>query len=105
MGKAKKAKKKPGVMLYFDLAPTFEAMSGDDCRELVLAILHYAELKQDDHPKGCSYFWGTIKRRIDDDDAAYYDRVNRSGYEGYKAQAERDGKTPLSYAEWLANRA
>ena len=89
-------------MLYFDFARSFEQMNLEDLGGLFLAILHYGEFGQDDNPKGTGFLWEYIKNKIDDDTEAYAERLRKSEYGGYKAQAEKKGETFLSYQEWLA---
>lgn len=68
-----KNKKKPGVMLYFDIRPSLSRMTKEQQGEMFCAILDYGEYgTEPEFSDQTLYFvWDFIKPRLEKDDEAY----------------------------------
>lgn len=66
-------RKKPGVMLYFELEPLLREMHPEDGYALILAILAYARCGTPPQfsSAALNYAWAFVRAGIDRDDARY----------------------------------
>lgn len=97
------AKRRPGVMLYFDIAPSVERMDVPQKAALLDAILRYGEFAEEpDFHKDprLDVTWSFIKQRIDHDGSAYEEKCEKARYSTYVREAEKKGKQPLAYDAW-----
>ena len=67
------AKKKPGVMMYFDLLPRFKKLTFEQCGRMTIAIMEYAQdgIVPEFDDAILSIYWDFIKEKVDKDDEAY----------------------------------
>ena len=67
------AKKKPGVMMYFDLLPRFKKLTFEQCGRITIAIMEYAQdgIVPEFDDAILSIYWDFIKEKVDKDDEAY----------------------------------
>ena len=70
-------KKRPGMILYFELRSVFAQLSGENCRALLLAMMDYADsgLVPEQLDPSLVYVWALIRSRLDADDQRYQSRV------------------------------
>lgn len=97
------AKRRPGVVLYFEMAPAVERMNVEQKAALLDAILKYGELgaEPDFHEDSrLDVTWSFVKQRIDQDGAAYEEKCEKARYSTYVREAEKKGKQPLTYDAW-----
>lgn len=103
MGGGNVAKKRPGVMLYFDMSPSVERMDIHQKAALLDAILRYGEFgKEPDfrNDPRLDVTWTFVRQRIDMDGAAYEEKCEKGRYATYVREAEKKQKTPLTYEAW-----
>ena len=97
------AKKRPGVVLYFEMSPAVERMNTEQKAALLDAILRYGEygIEPDFHedPR-LDTTWSFIKQRIDQDGDAYEKKCEKARHAVYVREAEKKGKPPLSLEAW-----
>lgn len=97
------AKKRPGVMLYFDMSPSVERMDIHQKAALLDAILRYGEFGEEpdfrNDPR-LDVTWTFVRQRIDIDGAAYEEKCEKGRYATYVREAEKKQKTPLTYEAW-----
>lgn len=97
------AKKRPGVMLYFDIGPSVERMDVTQKAALLDAILRYGEYGDDpdfhNDPR-LDVTWSFIKQRIDNDETAYAEKCEKARYSTYVREAEKNGKKAIAYDAW-----
>ena len=97
------AKKPPGVMLYFDMAPAVEKMDTAQKAALLDAILRYGEFGEEPNfykdPR-LDVTWSFIKRRIDADSDNYAAKCEKNRHNAYIREAEKRGMHPLPYEVW-----
>lgn len=97
------AKKRPGVMLYFDMSPSVEKMNVNQKAALLDAILRYGEFAEEPDFRSdprLEVTWSFIKQRIDHDGSAYAEKCEKGRYATYVREAEKKQKTPLTYDAW-----
>ena len=70
-------RKKPGVMLYFELFPFLKGLPEDDFKTLVLAILEYGEygVIPQFEDKALALVWPLVQARVKRDGERYDDSV------------------------------
>ena len=96
-------KTRPGVMIYFDVAPVIEQMNDSQQAALLRAYISYGrdgvapDFQQDPRLDTAWYF---IKNSIDRDGAAYTEKCEKSRYATYVREADKKQKEPVSYAVW-----
>lgn len=97
----KEKSNKPGVMIYFDIRRQVERLSREQCGDLLMAILDFAEFGTeptlDDMTGMC---FDGLRPRIERDGKKYEDKVQKSKYAVYVRETEKHGEIPLDYAEW-----
>ena len=95
-------KKKPGVMVYFDLRGMLKLLPDAEKGKLFEAILEYGET-------GCvgeltdtlRIVWPLIQQRLDVDSLQYDKKVVKIKYAAYTRWANEHGETVMSYEIWL----
>ena len=95
-------KKKPGVMVYFDLRGMLKLLPDAEKGKLFEVILEYGET-------GCvgeltdtlRIVWPLIQRRLDVDSLQYDKKVVKKKYAAYTRWANEHGETVMSYEIWL----
>ena len=93
---------RPGVMIYFDMAPAMKFLSFEQKGRLLDAILQYAEsgLEPDFDDPMLGMAWFFVVNRIDKDGEAYEEKVEQKRYAVYCREAKKNGATPLAFEEW-----
>lgn len=96
-------KKKPGVMLYFDILPALEMMSSQERGDFFLYILNYAQNHTETELKSeiSKGVWAMMKGRIDYDDARYKEICRKRSYAAYVKKLKDKGHDPLDFEDWL----
>ncbi len=95
-------KKKPGVMVYFDLRRMLKLLPDAEKGKLFEAILEYGET-------GCvgeltdtlRIVWPLIQQRLDTDSLQYDKKVMKKKYAAYTRWANQHGEEVMSYEQWL----
>ena len=96
------AKKRPGVMLYFDWIPALERLSPAERGELLMAVLTYAQNGKEPvfNDRLMLYAWACIRPHIDADEERYNqlvqqrrDAVNKR-WEGTREPRQSTADTP-----------
>ena len=95
-------KKKPGVMVYFDLRRMLKLLPDAEKGKLFEAILEYGET-------GCvgeltdtlRIVWPLIQQRLDMDSLQYDKKVMKKKYAAYTRWANQHGEEVMSYEQWL----
>ena len=97
---------RPGVVLYFDIRPALNRLTREQCGDLLLAVLNYAEFGEKpelDDLVGMAF--DLIAPRIDRDAAKYAEKQQKSRYAVYCRKAQADGQQCLEFEDWLAAEA
>lgn len=95
-------KKKPGVMVYFDIRQTLEHLSDRHVAALFRAILEYGETgRRPKLPDKLLVLWPLVEMRIDTDDSRYRERVYAGKYGAYVRNMKKEGIEPVCYSAWL----
>ncbi len=95
-------KKKPGVMIYFDMRRMVKLLTDEETGKLFEAILDYGET-------GCAgeltdtlrIVWPLIQQRLDIDSFQYDKKVVKKKYAAYTRWANEQKENVMSYAQWL----
>ena len=87
-------RKKPGVMLYFELFPFLKGLPEDDFKTLVLAILEYGEygVIPQFEDKALALVWPLVQARVKRDGERYDDIVAQRRKAAEKRWSQ-DGKS------------
>lgn len=97
------AKKRPGVVLYFDMAPAISKLTDSEKGVLLSAILNYGENgifpNFSTNPR-LDTTWIFIMQRMNKDNESYLERCEKSRYATYVREAEKKMRTPLTYEAW-----
>lgn len=104
------AKKRPGVILYFDTKPAMKRLNKEQKGSLLEAILEYGEfgIMPDFHNDPyLQLAWDFIYPRIDSDGEAYMKKVGSNFYGVYCREAKKKGVEPIAFEIWnsLSNEA
>lgn len=94
-------KKKPGVMVYFEMIDAVDHLSDKGAGVLFKSILRYA--REGEEPKLTATLqplWGLIRGRIDTDDRVYREKALRNQYNVYVRWQRQQGMEPLPYEVW-----
>lgn len=104
-----KKKKKPGVLIYFDIAPAIKSLTDEQAGKVFKAILDYAETgefpefsKEDEIVR---LFLVFIKSHIDRDTEAYNTKVESRKYARYCRAMKEIDMIPMEYEEWRISHA
>ena len=96
-----KVKKRPGVMIYFDLLPAIEHLSREERGDLLMAIMQYASNGTDFEFTGAlAVAWAMIRPKIDRDEERYDNVVIDRQYGPYCREARKRGDTPIDAEQW-----
>ena len=95
-------KKKPGVMIYFDMRRMVKLLTDQEKGKLFEAILDYGET-------GCvgeltdtlRIVWPLIQNKLDTDSLQYDKKVVKRKYASYTRWSKEHQEIPLSYEDWL----
>ena len=99
-------KRKPGVMVYFDMRQTLEHLSDRHVAALFRAILEYGETgRRPKLPDKLLVLWPLVEMRINTDDSRYRENVRKRKYAAYCRWAAKKDIEPLCYEEWLAQQS
>jgi len=97
---------KPGVMIYFDMAPILDRLSDKNAGILFRAILEYGATGQEPElPDRLRLVWPMIQMRLMADDQRYQTIIYKRKYAAYSRWAKYHGQTPVSYDQWLCELA
>ena len=97
-------KKKPGVMVYFELRGMLKLLSDAEKGKLFEAILEYGET-------GCvgeltdtlRVAWPLIQMRLDLDNTRYEFVTFKRKYAAYTRWAKEHGEVPKSFDDWMTD--
>ena len=96
-------KKKPGVMVYFELRGMLKLLSAAEKGRLFEALLEYGATgmveELSDTPKVA---WPLIQMRLDMDNTRYEFTVYKRKYAAYTRWAKEHGEEPLEFEAWMA---
>ena len=96
-------KKKPGVMVYFDLRGMLKLLPDAEKGKLFEAILEYGETGSvGELTDTLRIVWPLIQRRLDSDSLQYDKKVVKRKYASYNRWAKEHNEKILSYEDWLA---
>ena len=98
-------KKKPGVMIYFELRAMLKLLPDEEKGKLFEAILEYGET-------GCirelsdtlRIVWPLIQNRLDSDSLRYNLVGLKRRYAAYVRWAKEHFEEPKSYADWISEK-
>ena len=73
------AKKRPGVMLYFDWLPALRSLTCEEQGQLLMAVLTYAQTGEIPrfHDRTMAFAWAAIQPHIDADEQRYAEVVEK----------------------------
>ena len=95
-------KKKPGVMVYFDLRGMLKLLTDAEKGKLFEAILEYGETgiesELDDKLKVA---WPLIRMRLDMDNTRYEFVGYKRKYAAYTRWAKEHGEEPKEFENWM----
>ena len=96
-------KKRPGMILYFELRSVFAHLSGENCRTL-LAMMDYADngLAPQGLDPSLICVWELIRARLDADDQRYQSRVRaarRAALIRWQGTGDADACAPCQHSE------
>ena len=97
------AKKRPGVILYFDTKSAMKLLNKEQKGELLDAILEYGEYGTSPDFNADPYLqlaWEFIYPRIDSDGEAYGKKISTNFYGTYCREAKKKGIDPISFDLW-----
>lgn len=87
---------KPAVLLYLDTLPLLELLTDEEAGQLFKATLHYAAgEKPEITSPSVIKIWPFVKRRIEEDNKTYHDKVQSTRFAVYR----RDHPT-VSREQW-----
>ena len=97
-------KKKPGVMIYFDLRGMLKLLPDAEKGKLFEAILEYGETGQvGELTPTLKIVWPLIQKRLDVDSLQYDKKVVKKKYAAYTRWATEHKENVMSYSLWLEN--
>ena len=95
-------KKKPGVMIYFDLRKMLKLLPDSEKGKLFEAILDYGETgSTGELTDTLKIVWPLIQMRLDSDSLQYDKKVVKRKYAAYSRWANEHGDTVMEYEDWL----
>ena len=95
-------KKKPGVMVYFDLRKMLKLLPDTEKGKLFEAILEYGETgKVGELTETLQIVWPLIQRRLDVDSLQYDKKVIKKKYAAYVRWSSEHNEAVMCYAQWL----
>ena len=95
-------KKKPGVMVYFDMRKMVKLLTDSDKGKLFEAILDYGETGQiGELTDTLRIIWPLVQNRLDIDSLQYDKKVVKKKYASYTRWTKEHNEIPLPYEDWL----
>ncbi len=97
-------KKKPGVMVYFDLRGMLKLLPDVEKGKLFEAILEYGETGHvGELTDTLKIVWPLIQKRLDVDSLQYDKKVVKKKYAAYTRWANEHRENVMPYGQWLEN--
>ena len=94
--------KKPGVMIYFDVAAAMEPLNYTDKGRLFQAIMNYAQYGEvPELPQKLRTLWPLLTSRMDLDSARSQRTVIHRKYAAYRRWEQHKFREPLPLVEWM----
>ena len=95
-------KKKPGVMVYFDLRGMLKLLPDVEKGKLFEAILEYGETGSiGELTETLALIWPLIQSRLDKDSFRYDKTVVKRKYSAYTRWAKEHSEEPMLFDDWL----
>ena len=95
-------KKKPGVMVYFDMRRMVKLLTDEEKGKLFEAILDYGETGQaGELTDTLRIVWPLIQDRLDKDSFQYDKKVVKRKYAAYTRWANEHQEAVMPYGDWL----
>ena len=95
-------KKKPGVMVYFDMRKMLKLLPDKEKGILFEAILDYGETGETGElTDTLRIIWPLIQRRLDVDSLQYGKKVVKKKYAAYVRWSNEQGENVMRYEQWL----
>ena len=95
-------KKKPGVMVYFELRGMLKLLSDTEKGKLFDAILEYGETGHvSELTDTLKVAWPLIQMRLDADTDRYTAVGMKRRYAAYVRWAKEHGEEPIVYSDWV----
>ena len=95
-------KKKPGVMIYFELRGMLKLLTDQEKGRLFEAILTYGETGWvPELSPTLKVAWPLIQMRLDMDTERYAQVGMKRRYAAYVRWAKEHGQDPLLYSDWI----
>jgi len=95
-------KKKPGVMIYFELRGMLKLLPDAEKGQLFEAILEYGETGQlPELSPTLRVAWPLIQMRLDADTNRYTHVGMKRRYAAYVRWAKEHGEEPIAFSEWV----
>ena len=98
-------KKKPGVMVYFDMRRMVKLLTDEEKGKLFEAILDYGETGQTGElTDTLRIVWPLIQDRLDKDSFQYDKKVVKKKHAAYTRWATEQQEAVMPYAQWLESK-
>ena len=98
-------KKKPGVMVYFDLRGMLKLLPDAEKGKLFEAILEYGETGAvGELTDTLRIIWPLLQRRLDVDSLQYDKKVVKRKYAAYTRWANEHMEPVMPYEQWLEHK-
>ena len=95
-------KKKPGVMIYFDMRRMVKLLTDEEKGKLFEAILDYGETGAiGELTDTLRIVWPLIQNKLDTDSLQYDRKVVKRKYASYSRWTKQHQEEPFSYEDWL----
>lgn len=97
------AKKRPGIIVYFDMYEALKQLSYEQLGRLFLAMMEYGDKGTiPDFGDDCflRFAWEIARMRIDVDGMSYQEKTASNLYGTYCREAKKKGMEPVSYSFW-----
>ena len=97
-------KKKPGVMVYFDLRGMLKLLPDAEKGKLFEAILEYGETGSvGELTDTLRIVWPLIQNRLDKDSLRYTDVGTKRRYAAYVRWAKEHNEQPMEFRDWATS--
>ena len=94
-------KKKPGVMIYFDLRKMLKLLPDEEKGKLFEAILDYGEVGETGElTDTLKIIWPLIQQRLDLDSLRYTEMGRKRRYAAYVRWAKEHNEIPKDFSVW-----
>lgn len=95
--------RKPGIMIYFDIAETVRSLRPSDAGRLLLAMLDYGQYGSDPKLTGTlRAIWPLVKPKLDKDQDMYENVVVQRKYAGFCKSRTSRNLPKIPFDTWLA---